>query len=152
MIKVFILILLISLLLVSVLMTLVGCSSSSEVTGVKLSISHSISIYCMHVSAVRGGNRTFTMSGYMYDTDGNMYESEDDFEMSAGGTEGLTAIMSQDMEKAKSTAKFHADDAPVKKLEVTYADGKKKSFVVTDVIENELREIFLHEFKDSCPQ
>lgn len=151
MIKVFILILLISLLLVSLLTGLIGCSSSSEVTGVRLSVSHSVSIYCMHVSAVKSDNGKFMLYGYIYDKDGNMYESEDGFEMSADGADSLLKLMSQDMERTRKKPKFHADDAPSKKLELTYANEKKKSFVVTDVIENELREIFLHEFKDSCP-
>ena len=151
MIKVFILILLISLLLVSVLMTLVGCSASSEVTGVKLSISHSISIYCMHVSAVKRDDGKFMLCGYIYDKDGNMYESEDDFEMSADGADALLELMGRDMERARKTPKLHADDAPTKKLELTYADGKKKSFTVTETMENELREIFLNEFKVNCP-
>ena len=151
MIKVPVLIPLISVLLVSLLTGLIGCSDSSEITSVRFSVNHSVSIYCMHVSAVKRDDGKFMLCGYIYDKDGNMYESEDGFEMSADGADSLLKLMSQDMERTRKKPKFHADDAPSKKLELTYADGKKKSFTVTEAMENELREIFLNEFKVNCP-
>ena len=151
MIKIFALIIFALILIIALLTGLIGCNSSSEVTGVRLSVSHSVSIYCMHVSASKRNDGKLMLCGYMYDTDGNIYESEDGFEMSADGADSLLKLMSQDMERTRKKPKFHADDAPSKKLELTYANEKKKSFTVTDTIEQALREIFLHEFKGSCP-
>ena len=152
MIKIFALIIFALILIIALLTGLIGCSDSSEITSVRFSVNHSVSIYCMHVSAVKSDNGTFTLSGYIYNTaSGDMYESTDGFEMSADGADSLLKLMSQDMERTRKKPKFHADDAPSKKLELTYANEKKKSFTVTDTIEQALREIFLHEFKDSCP-
>ena len=138
-------------LIMAVVMCTVGCSASAEVTGVKLSVSHSVNICCMHVSAVKSEDGTFMLSGYIYDTDGNIYETTDGFQMSADGVERLLSVTRGDMEPYPKSPKFHADDAPVKKLEITYSDGRKELFSVTETMETGLREIFLNEFKDSCP-